>query len=150
MAFFPYLVGVGSQVYVAFRVAVQDAGALVVQVEDRHIVEFVVVLEERFVGADHLSVLLETLPDPPAQVDYALDTLGRKEGVAENLLCLLPDTVDAARTLDETYDGPGKVVVHDHVAVLEVLALAEHVGGNQDPKLLAPVCPGQAAGCCPG
>ena len=58
-----------------------------------------------------------------------------KEGVAENLFRLLPDSVDAARTLDEADDGPGQVVVHDYVGVLEVLALTQYVGGNQDAKL---------------
>ena len=42
---------------------------------------------------------------------------------------------DAARALDETDDSPGQVVVHDHVGVLEILALAKHVGGDQDAKL---------------
>ena len=94
----------GRQVYVALRVAVQDAGPFVVQVEDGLIVVFV--LEERFVSPDHFCVLPEPLPDPPAQVDDALDALGWQEGVAEYLLCLLPYTVDAARTLDEADDGP--------------------------------------------
>ena len=56
--------------------------------------------------------------------------------MAENLLRLLPYAVNAARTLDEPDDGPGQVVVDDDVAVLEVLALAEHVGGDEDAKLL--------------
>ena len=43
--------------------------------------------------------------------------------MAENLLCLLPDAVDAARTLDETDNGPGQVVIHDDMGVLEILAL---------------------------
>ena len=61
----PYLVGVRRQVYVALRVAVQDAGALVVQVDDGLLV--VLVLEERLVCADHFGVLPKTLPDSPAK-----------------------------------------------------------------------------------
>ena len=120
----PYLVGVGRQVYVALRVAVQDACTLVVQVDDSLVVVFVLVLKERLVSADHLGVFPEALPYSPAQVDDALDALGGKEGVAEYLLCLLSDAVHAARALDEADDGPRQVVVHDYVGVLEVLAFA--------------------------
>ena len=80
----PYLVCVRRQVYVALRVAVQNAGALVVQIDDGLIIVFV--LEERLVSANDLCVLAEPGPDSPAQVDDALNPLGGQEGVAEYLL----------------------------------------------------------------
>ena len=58
----PDLVGVGGQVDLGVGVAVQDAGLLVVKVEETLIVA--VVLEKRLVGADDLGVLLEPLADP--------------------------------------------------------------------------------------
>ena len=56
--------------------------------------------------------------------------------MAQYLLRLLSDTVDAARPLYETDNGPRQVVVHHDVTVLEVLALAQHVCGDQDSKRL--------------
>ena len=41
------------------------------------------------------------------------------------------DAVDAAKTLDDTHRIPMDVVVDDGVAVLEVLALADAVGGDE-------------------
>ena len=41
------------------------------------------------------------------------------------------DAVDAAKTLDETHGVPVQVVVDDVVAVLQVEALGEDVGGDQ-------------------
>ena len=49
---------------------------------------------------------------------------------------LLADAVDAAGALDQADDRPGQVVVDDDGAVLQVLALAEHVGGDQHAQLL--------------
>ena len=72
-----------------------------------------VVLEEGFVRADHLGVLLQALPHAGAQADDALDAVGRQEGVAEDRLGLLADAVDAAGPLDQADDGPGQVVVDD-------------------------------------
>ena len=66
----------------------------------------------------------------------SLDAVGRQERVAEDLLGLLADAVDAAGSLDEPDDGPGQVVVDDDRAVLEVLAFAEDVGGDQDAQFL--------------
>ena len=45
---------------------------------------------------------------------------------------LLADTVDTTSTLDDPDDRPGQVVVHDDVAVLQVLAFREHIGSNKD------------------
>ena len=112
----PYLVGVGGQVYVSFRIPVKDTGALVIQVDDGLFV--FIILEERLIRADHLGVLLEPVPDTLAQFDDALNSLGGQERVTKYLLRLLPDAVDAARPLNETNDGPGQVVVHNDVTVL--------------------------------
>ena len=94
------------------------------------------ILEEGLVGADDLGVLAEAVPDAVAEVDDALNAVGGQEGVAENLFGLLPDAVDAASALDESDDGPGQIVVDDDGAVLEVLALAEDVGCDEDAQLL--------------
>ena len=71
-----------------------------------------------------------------AQLDEALDAIGGNEGVAENLVRLLPDAVHAARPLDQPDDGPGQVVVHDDVGILKVLAFGEHVGGDQHAQFI--------------
>ena len=72
----PDLVGVGGEVDLGVGVAVEDAGLLVIQVENRPVVA--VVLEERLVGADDLGVLLEALADARAQADDPLDAVGRE------------------------------------------------------------------------
>ena len=89
-----------------------------------------VVLEEGLVGAHHLGVLVQALPHAGAQPDDALHAVGRQEGVAEDLLGLLPDAIHAARPLDQADDGPRQVVVDDDGAVLEVLAFAQDIGGD--------------------
>ena len=58
----------------------------------------------------HLGVLLRSFPNPPAQVNDTLHTLGGQEGVAEYLVCLLPYAVDAARPLNKTDNCPRQVV----------------------------------------
>ena len=50
---------------------------------------------------------------------------------------LLADAVDAAGALDQANDRPGQVVVDDDRAVLQVLALAQHVGGDQHAQFVA-------------
>ena len=130
----PYLVGVGCQVNLAVEISVEDARAFVVEVEDRLVVVFV--FEKRLVCTDYFGVLPEPRPDPATEVDDALYALGGKEGVAQDLFRFLPDAVDAARPLYEPDDGPRQVVVNDDVAVLEVLAFAQYVGGDEDSKFL--------------
>ena len=131
----PDLVGVGGQVDVAVGVAVEDARLLVVEIDQDPIVA--VVFEERLVGADHLGVLAQAGADAAAQADDALDAVGREEGVGEDLLGPLADPVDAAHPLDEPDDRPGQIVVDDDAGVLEVLALGEDVGGQEDAQLVA-------------
>jgi hypothetical protein len=81
---------------------------------------------------------LEALADAGAQVNDALHPVGGQEGVAEYVFCLLADAVDAAGPLDEPDDGPRQVKVHDNVGVLKVLALAQHICGNQHPQFIRP------------
>ena len=54
----PDLVGVGGQVHLPVRFAVQDAGPFVVEIQDGLVVGLI--LEEGFVGANHLRVLLQS------------------------------------------------------------------------------------------
>ena len=130
----PDLVGVGSQVHLGVLVAVQDAGLLGEQVADDLVVP--VVLKEGLIGADDFGVLLQALADAGAQADDPFNAVGRQEGVAEDLLGLLADAVHAAGALDKPDDRPGQIVIDDDGAVLEVLAFAEHVGGDQDAKFV--------------
>jgi hypothetical protein len=55
--------------------------------------------------------------------------------VQNDRLVLRPDPVDAAETLDQADGVPVKVIVQDTIAVLEVLALAHHIGGEKNPDL---------------
>ena len=130
----PDLVGVGTQVHLAVRVVVEDAGLLGEQVADRLLV--VVVFEEVFVGADDFGILLQALADSGPQPEDSFNAVGRQEGIAENGLRLLADTVHAAGTLHKPNDGPRQIVIHHDGGVLEVLAFAEHVGGDDDAKFL--------------
>ena len=126
----PDLVGVRAQVDLGIGVAVENAGFLGEQVADHVVVT--VVLEEGLVGTDNLGVLPQPLPDTGSQPDDPFDPICRKERVTEDFVGLLADTVHATGTLDQTNDGPGKVVVDDDRRILEVLALAEHIRGDQD------------------
>ena len=130
----PDLVGVGTQVHLAVRVVVENAGLLGEQVADRLFAA--VVFEEVFVGADHFGVLLQTLADPRSQPEDSFNAVGGQEGIAENRLRFLADTIDAPGTLHKPNDGPGQVVIHDNGGVLKVLAFAEHVRGDDDAKFL--------------
>ena len=93
------------------------------------------VLEEGLIRADDLGIFLQASAHPGAQADEALDTLGRQEGVAEDLFRLLADAVHAAGALNEADDGPRQVIVHDDGRILEVLAFTQHVGGDENPDL---------------
>jgi len=105
-------------------------GLLVVEVEDHLLV--VGVLEEALVGAHYLGVLDEALSHARPKADDALDTRRRKERVAENRVGVLADAVHAPGSLHEPNDRPREVVIDDDGGVLEILALAEHVGGDED------------------
>ncbi|OQC24336.1 MAG: hypothetical protein BWX70_02639 [Verrucomicrobia bacterium ADurb.Bin070] len=76
------------------------------------------------------------MPHAGAEADYALDAIRRQERITEDGVGLLADTVDAARALDEPDDGPGQIEVDDDGAVLEILALAEHIGREDDPQFV--------------
>ena len=121
--------------------------ALVEVVEE---VDFLVVAEEPLVGAEGGGVVAEPLPDALAQADRLLDLLVRDQ-VDEDLVGLLADAVDTAGALDDPDDRPRQVVVDDDVGVLEVLALGQDVGGDQDvDRVRRPACvrlPRRAGGC---
>src|SRR5207248_2156470 len=57
----------------------------------------------------------------------------RTEGVDADL-ARLPDAVDAPDALLDGGRAPGEIVVHQHVAVLEVAALAAELAGKQDAR----------------
>ena len=78
----------------------------------------VVILEKGFIGADHLGIGLQALAYTRAQLDDPLDAIGGQKAVAQNLLGLLADPVDAPGALDEPDDRPGQIVVHHTVRVL--------------------------------
>jgi hypothetical protein len=124
----PDLVSVGGKVDFAVLIAVKNPGAFIVKIENRRGV--VVAFKKCLVGSDDFGILGEPLPYAIADADDALDAVGRKEGVAENLTGLLANTVNATRALDEANDCPGQIEVHDYRTILEVLALAEDVGGD--------------------
>lgn len=94
------------------------------------------VLEKGFVSADNFGVFVQSLADTGAKPDEAFHSIGGHERVAEDLRGLLADTVHTARPLNETDDGPGKVVVHDDAGILKVLAFAQDIGRNQDPQFV--------------
>ena len=74
--------------------------------------------------------------DPRAQAKEIFHAVGRKKGIAQDLLGFLSDPVDAARALDEADDGPRQIVIHDDVGILEVLPFAEDVGRQKDADFL--------------
>ena len=65
------------------------------------------VFEESFVGAHHLGVLQQPLPDTRTQLDQALHAFGGEEGIAVDFLGFLADAVHPTDALNETDDGPG-------------------------------------------
>ena len=88
----------GCEVNFSVSFAVQDAGLLVVEVDDGLVV--FVVLEERLVGAYNLRVLAQPVTYPATQIDDAFHAVGRHEGMAEDFLGRLADAVHAASALD--------------------------------------------------
>jgi hypothetical protein len=55
---------------------------------------------------------------------------------------LLPDAIDTADPLLDLHRVPREVVVHDHVAELEVQTFAACIGGDHD------LCVGRKAALC--
>ena len=95
-----------------------------------------VVLEKGFVRADDLGVFLQALPDAGTQADDPFDAIGRQKRVAEDGLGLLADAVHTASPLDQADDGPGQVIVDHDRCILQVLAFAQYVGGDEDVEFL--------------
>ena len=96
-----------------------------------------VALKENFVAAHDTCVLVDTVVEASAQVDDVFHAVGREKRVTENFVALLSDTVHTSCTLDKPDDSPRQVEIDDNVRILQVLTLAEHVGGNQNACLLA-------------
>ena len=92
-------------------------------------VEDVVVAGGREVGDDHavLDALLEVDVLVERDVGPEVDELDLRVGRA--------DAVDAAEALDDPHRVPVDVVVDEVVAVLEVLALADAVGADENVDL---------------
>ena len=130
----PYLIRVGSEIDLRIRLTVQNAGVLVVEINK--FLALALVFEECFVGSDDFGVFLEPLANARSQLDQALHSVSRQEGVAEDFLGGLADAIDTSRTLDESDNRPGQIVVHKDRAILKVLALAEHVGCDQDAQFV--------------
>ena len=101
-----------------------------IEIEDSLFVRFV--LEEGFISAHYFGVLPQTAADPSPEVDDALNSFGGEERVAEDLFGGLADAVNPARPLDEADDGPRQVEIDDYGTVLEVLALAQDIGGDHE------------------
>ena len=95
-----------------------------------------VVFKEMLIRADNFRVFLQAPPDPHSKPNDSLHTIGREKGIAEYLFGFLADAVHAARALDQPDNGPGQVEVHDNGAVLEVLAFAQHVRGDEDAQFV--------------
>ena len=130
----PDLVGIGSKIDVVVRGVVEHAGAFVVEVDDNG---FVIIFEECLVGADDFSVLKKTRADAGTQENKAFDAFCGQEGVAEDLLGFLTDAVNPSGALHEANNRPGQVVVHDDGAVLQILALAQDIGADENAQLIA-------------
>ena len=127
----PDLERLRGEVHLAVVLLVEDARLLVEDV----LQVLLVALEEHLVGADRLGVGVDAVVQAVAEADHLVDALLGKERVAVHLGRLLPDAVHAARALDEADDGPGEVVVHHDVGVLQVLALRQHVRRHHHARL---------------
>ena len=77
-----------------------------------------------------------SLPDAGPQPNDPFDPIGGQEAVTQNPIGLLTDPIDAASPLDQPDDGPREIEVHDDSRILQVLAFAEHVGGDQNVDLV--------------
>src|ERR1022692_873111 len=110
--FFPDPICVGSKIDLSVIVAIEDAGAFVIEIE--HGGFGGLALEEGLVRPDDLRVFAQTLKHALAQADDPLYALGREEGIAEDVPRLLPNAVDAPCALDEPDNRPRQVEVDDN------------------------------------
>ena len=74
--------------------------------------------------------------DARLEVDVVVQVLVRPEVDELDDVVLGTDAVHAAKALDDAHRVPMDVVVHEVVAVLEVLALGDAVRGNEDVDVL--------------
>ena len=79
---------------------------------------------------------MKSLPHPCAEENQVLHSIGRQEGIANNLLRSLADSVHAPGSLHESDNGPREIEIDDDCTILEVLPLAQYVRRDQDSKFL--------------
>ena len=115
VAFLPDLICIGGKIDFRLVVAVENSRLLVVKIKNGPLV---FVLEKGLIGSNDLGILMETRSDTRPKPDQALNSVGRKERIAKNAVCLLPDAIHAAGSLDQADDCPWEVVVHDDGAIL--------------------------------
>src|SRR5579883_2040117 len=94
----PNLVSLRGQVYLVVSLFIQNTGFLVIEIKQVSGVHFV--LEENFIGAYHLCILPQARLDALTQANEPFDSIGWQEGVADNIVRLLANTIDAARALE--------------------------------------------------
>ena len=90
-----------------------------------------------FVCSKHVGVLAEANPHTCAEPNDSLNSVSRHEGIAQQLLRLLADSIYSAGALNQPDDRPRQVVVDDDRTVLKVLALAENIGGDHYAQFIA-------------
>ena len=73
----PDFKGLGGEVHLVIFGFVEDAGFFVVEVSQALLVGGRLVLEKRFVGADDLFILAETMDEAFPELDDQLDAFGR-------------------------------------------------------------------------
>ena len=71
-----------------------------------------------------------------AGIDQSFYAFCGEEGVTQNLLGFLTDSVNPSGALYEANNRPRQIVVHDDGAVLQILALTQDIGADEDAQLL--------------
>ncbi len=118
----PYLVGLRREIHFRIVITVKNAGVL--RIEIAHGLLVALVFEERLIAPHDFRILVQTLSDTTAQTDDPLNTIGGEERITADLLRHLADTVNASGSLDQSNNGPWKVVIHNNGAILQVLSFA--------------------------
>ena len=95
-----------------------------------------VALEEHLVASHYVGCLVDAVVQALAQLDNLFHTVGREEGIADDVVALLSDTVHTSGSLNESDNRPWQVVVDDDMRILQVLTFAQYIGGDEDSALL--------------
>ena len=95
-----------------------------------------VALEEHLVASHYVGCLVDAVVQALAQLDNLFYTIGREEGIADDVVALLSDTVHTSGSLNESDNRPWQVVVDDDMRILQVLTFAQYIGGDEDSALL--------------